>query len=85
MGSRGEGGSTSDGGCGISSSSTIMMVNMIAVRQCSETCDIGVQSRKEYCVKFSGGGSGRSGGGGDGDGISDGGNGNISSTITMAT
>ena len=93
-GSRGEGctawekntgGSSSDGGDGISNSSTIMMVNMIAVRQCSETCGIGVQSRRAYCVMFSGGGSGRGDGGSDDDGIRDGGNGNISSTITMAT
>ena len=79
------GGSSSDGGGGISSSSSFMMVNMIAVCQCSETCGIGVQSRRAYCVKFSGGGSGRGDGGSDGDGSSGGDNGNISSTITMAT
>ena len=65
-----------NGGDNRSSSSTIMTVTLIVLCQCSETCSIGVQRRRAYCVKFSG--SGRGDGGSDGD------NGNISSTITMA-
>ena len=40
-----------NGGESRSSSSTIMMITLIAVCQCSETCGIGVQRRRAYCVK----------------------------------
>ena len=40
-----------NGGDNRNSSSTIMMITLIAVCQFSETCGIGVQRRRAYCLK----------------------------------